>query len=326
MPWPSGRHDLIIGRGERKQIDAGSILDFRNIRIDGELFIGSSQRTYTPSWTIIGCTGDLICNGRIVGNRAVYGISGPIGTTAPDGHPLSINYLVSQGGNGGNAHRNDGYALGGARSNGNGGGGAAPFLYGFDATMEQGGSGGALAPPGTKWRCADGGPGGTFGEYPTNQGFAGGSINDNLTQGGAIGGGGGGGARGYHGELLYLRILGTFGKDAGPGGTIATFDFHASNGGPGGDGGSAFAPFDNDIRAGGGGGGGAGGNGGHIIIRCRKRATGNVLLDWGLTGGKGGSGGAAGQVSRPPKVGTQATAGEAGQDGADGIYDLVEVF
>jgi hypothetical protein len=309
--WPKGEDkELVVFSGQIYKAEATDIWDFESITVQrgGILEIAQGH-----AWTIIGCKGDCQINGIVRAMKGDYSSSGMIRSQAPDGYLLEANCVVKNGGNGGNGATNNLHsARGGFQSSGNGGGGAAPYSNGGDAGANVGGNGGQTPPPGNNWRCAGGGAGGTLG---APVGAQGGGINDpNLNHGGATGGGGGGGARGFHGGLLYLRVLGNLDAVGG------TFEFAGQPGGPGGNGGSVdVTHFQNDIKGGAGGGGGAGGSGGFVIIRHAKSySSGIIKVDPGF-GGLAGSPGSQSFNQQP-----HSQPGSPGQNGQNGFADVIK--
>lgn len=287
--WPNGGDgDFVVFAGTTKQMDAGQIWDFATVTIQPGAVLEIIQRQPGLFWTCMGCKGAFIVQGTIRATKAFYAGIPQVDGTAPDGYVLSAPGAVGNGGRGGNGHNNNTPSNGGSQYWGNGGGGAAPYADGGNATADAGGAGATGRHWSNNFYCGPGGGGGTFTSPAGKPGTP--ETGLSITGGGAFGGGGGGGARGFHGGLLYIRVLGDLDFKRG------ALDLAGSPGGAGGNGGGASTTNDirNDIETGGGGGGGAGGNGGHLRLRYSSNySPGAIKIDVG----KGGKGGAAGVPS-----------------------------
>src|SRR5580704_3267064 len=153
--WPKGSNGvLVVFANTVQKLESGTVWDFDSVTIEtgATLEIGQGSK-----WTIIGCKGPFINKGTIRAAKADYGAYSKIETTAPDGIFLSCETFTTRGGDGGSAHTNSGPAPVGLGNFGNGGGGAAAFSHGNDATYDQGGTGGYTPPPGNNWRSGPGG-------------------------------------------------------------------------------------------------------------------------------------------------------------------------
>lgn len=304
--WPNGGDgDYVVFANTTKQMDAGQIWDFASVTIQPGAVLEIIQRQPGLFWTCIGCKGPFIVQGTIRAAKAFYAGIPTIAGTAPDGYLLSAPGAVSNGGRGGNGHNNNTPSNGGSQNSGNGGGGAAPYADGGNATADAAGSGATGRHWSNNFFCGAGGAGGTLTDPSGKPGAS--ESHLSITGGGAFGGGGGGGARGYHGGLIYIRVLGDLNLARG------TLDLTGSPGGAGGNGGDASTTNDirNDVETGGGGGGGAGGNGGHLRLRYSSAyVPGAIKADFGK-GGKAGAAGVPSQYKTPPRA-------QPGGDGSDG--------
>lgn len=269
---------LVVESGQIVLIPEGSVKRYENIivRSGGILRISGN----VGSWTEIGVTKNLICDGIIECRTGYDGESTPASgtftkTSAFGLGSLSHTIVQANGGSGGGVST----ALGGAQNLGRGGGGGGGGGGGNggaggsngQAAYYAGGIGGGLVNGSTSNSTGGNGAGGGGGGGRTSYLSTTGSIRYRYWAGG-----GGGGYRGHHGKGLTLYVEGTL---AGTGliSCAGRAGFNGGNGGMNGSYGGAY-----------GGGGGAGGCGGNMSVRYRDLGR---SISFSVAGGAGGIGG-----------------------------------
>jgi hypothetical protein len=301
---------LIVEPGTTVSIPEGSVKKYSDviIRAGGVLRISGN----VGSWTEIGVTGNLICDGLLECRTGYDGEATPITGTFTKTSAFGLGSLstsITQANGGAGSSGGNNTSSGGAQNAGRGGGGG-----GGDINGGNGGAGGSNGVNGTYPAGAGGSllngasSGSTTGAVGSGGGGGGSRVTRTISFGTSTstrtyygGGGGGGGYRGHHGKGLVLYVEGTIGGT----GTITCAGRAGFNGG------SGCPKIWTYGYSGGSGGGGAGGSGGRLVIRYRDLGR---KLSLSVAGGAGGAGG-GGTIP-----------GAAGAAGAAGVLDLIKII
>lgn len=309
-PWPSGKDGaLTVMSGQIYHLTPGRAYDFTTVDIQEG---GALAATIGASPVMIGVTTSINISGDcFFSNNPNYTTT--INQTAPDGFMLSGTIacnLGAGGGQSGGASRFGISGFGGSHFEGNGGGGGGQEDA-DDASVSSGGEGG-LGSSESQGMIPGGAPGTDMTSDPGGQsGMAAFAFSSIFL---AYGSGGGGGYRGFCGQFVYFKILGT---STGEGNVYAV----GQSGGSGGGGGGASDDGNSGSLGGGGGGGGSGGGGGYVVIRYNGS---NSAPIWNVSteSGSGGNGGGGGQISSESDVSLGGNDGDTGDSGVEGTIDI----
>jgi hypothetical protein len=338
--WPTGKlGDCRYDAGTYTRYDPGVVLDCKSLEIDPGAtvaFTGNPEGGSPDAaarWTVIGVLGDAVINGTIVSQEDSLGhdISAKVQVPSADGGPGEVivyQLVQAEGGAGGSAAWSCyGFADGGLAKFGNGGGGGGGTYIQTGVPLNPGSTACGTpcsvtdaGGPGQNAKPWSGGGGGYCPDVAADGG-AGGLVfgaagGDGV--GSSVGSGGGGGARGKHGGLVYMRVLGTLsgagsidlsGQAGGAGGAGTGYYFSDTTY-PFGSGCNGYFLVFLDYSGAGSGGGGGGGAGGAFVLRYQGDA-GAFLTQVNVSGGPGGF-----QAFQGGNADNQA-----GENGAPGLID-----